>query len=216
MTYRCWSAWKRRSIGRETILEQINPRDAWIEVKAPPEVSAEFSTRWSFLAGYPAPAWSVEVPDWPSYAGTAAAARPELKVWWNPDEEARSGAELQVLPLLLEKNRPVVVHNEKNVLIESVTIEKHRVEVRRGVVETRSCLVVRLRHEINRPIITRLELAEAEGAEHRLYAKAGKYTGLYWFADDKDGWRRHGCASSRSRRSSRKRNGAAMCCRCAI
>lgn len=170
---------------RESILEQIKPRDCWIELKLPPEVNTEISTRWSFLSGFPAPAWSIDVPRWPSYPGTTAAARPVLTVWWNPDEEARSGAELQVLPLMAEKNRAVVVQNEKNVVVESVTIEKHYVEVRRGVVELRSCLVVRMRHELNRPIITRMEFAEQEGAEHRLYARAGKYTGLYWFADEK-------------------------------
>ena len=169
---------------RETVLEQIKPRDAWIELRLPPETQGAISTRWSYLHGFPAPAWSVDVPAWPTYPGTTTPTRPVVDVWWNPDEEAVSAADLPISLLLSATNRPVVVKNEKNVIVESMTVEKHHVEVERGVFAWRKCLVVRLRYDPDRPIITRLTGVEAAGAEHRIYASANKYAGLFWLREN--------------------------------
>ena len=69
-------------------------------------------------------------------------------------------------------------------IVESVTVEKHHVEVERGVFAWRKCLVVRLRYDQDRPIITRITGIENAGAEHRIYASANKYTGLFWFREN--------------------------------
>ncbi len=168
---------------RETVLEQIKPRETWIELKVPPEVETGTSVRIGAMVGYPAPAWSLDVPAWPNFGKTTTAARPVIDLWWNPDEAARAGAELPLHLLLDERQRPVVMKGEKNVIIESVNWERHRVEVERGVFDTRDCLVVRLRHDNARPILTRIGGLELAGAEHRFYANANKVAALYWFAD---------------------------------
>jgi hypothetical protein len=172
---------------RETILEQIKPREAWIELTAPQEVSEEISVRWSGLIGYPAPAWSIDVPAWPVYAKTTTAARPVLDIWWNPDEAARAGADLPLAEMLDARQRHVVMKGEVGVVLESAVWEKHRVRVERGIFDWRNCLVVRMRHDRDRPIIIRLDGIQPAGSEHRLYAKANKMTALYWFPEEKTG-----------------------------
>src|SRR5207248_2134554 len=53
-----------------------------------PLTDTPFALRWSNRPGYPAPAWTLDVPRWPSSPGTSSAARPSLRVWWNPDQVA--------------------------------------------------------------------------------------------------------------------------------
>jgi hypothetical protein len=168
---------------RENLLEQIRPREVWVEFDRP-QSGVTPMQRWNYLYGYPAPAWSIRAPAW---AGEGVPpSRPRVQVWWNPDEEARSAADLDLTPLLTERNRTVFMPGEPAVVIEGVRLEKHIVEVKPGVPEPRMCVVVRLRHSPGRPIVTRLYGVDAAGAEHRLYTAANKVTSLFWFAPDLD------------------------------
>jgi hypothetical protein len=148
---------------RENLLEQIKPRDVWFELSPPPEITTATAVRWSYLSGYPAPAWSFDVPSWPAYPGTGGAGRPVVRAWWNPDEEARQAADLELKPLLGVEERAVAVRDEENVILESLQTERHRVEVRPGIYEQRTCLVVRLRHSSDRPILARFVVDRVEG-----------------------------------------------------
>ena len=67
--------------------------------------------------------------------------------------------------------------------IESIEVEDHLVEVWPGKpLENKSCLVVRIAYPANSPYIVdpKGSKPEAAGYEHRLYARASKYTGLFW------------------------------------
>lgn len=69
-------------------------------------------------------------------------------------------------------------------IIESLGVEEHDVTVRLGEPLVReSCLVVRLAFPKNTPYLVdpeRLAGLQIVGYEHRLYDRAGKYTGIFW------------------------------------
>ena len=63
-------------------------------------------------------------------------------------------------------------------MIESVAIEQRRVPGRPdGPV---SCLVVRVRHPPGRPVWVRPAGISPGNAQHRFYAQAGRYAGVFW------------------------------------
>jgi hypothetical protein len=181
---------------REDLLQVLSPRWTWLEVKprGVGERLAHFSQRWGNLAGYPAPAWDLRVPAWPGAPGDTAPsgnrattggqpARPQLRLWWNPDQnilpsgsldrnaDFRSPSDINSWPLLVDADE---------VRIDGVSFEDHLVEVRPGVTETQPCLVVRVRHAPFKPVWAEVRGVPAVGQEHRFYAEAGQYTGLFW------------------------------------
>src|SRR5262249_37200084 len=169
---------------RETTLQLIKPRETWMELRAEPESRARFALRWNAVNDYPAPAWVLDVPEWPVLAGTQTPATPLLQVWWNPDQETAAaaaldrGADFRTLTQLRQKT--VQVDGDK-VVIESVQVEEHLVASRRDrKLEKTSCLVVRLSHAPDRPVWVRLQGLDAAGQEHRFYTEANKYTALFW------------------------------------
>ncbi len=165
---------------RENLLEQIKPRDVWLEVTPAADPGPAPPLRWSYLAGYPAPAWAVQSPAWPT--GSPA----KVQMWWNPDEEARSAADLVVGDVYEDRDRAVFLPDEPPLTLESVKIEKHFVEVSPGVVAPKNCLVVRMRHAPGRPVIARLQGLTPAGSEQRLYTQAEKSASLFWFEPDLD------------------------------
>ena len=169
---------------RETTLSLVRPRELWIEVEPDTKGPLPLSLRWDNREHYPAPAWTLALKNWPSARGTTAAARPRVRAWWNPDLET-----LRSVPLQLGKHfrfdapdetRPVIQVDGGDVVVESVRIEKHRVQVAANLSEEKTCLVIRLTHPPGRPVWARLPGIDAAGFEHRFYAEAGKYTGLFW------------------------------------
>lgn len=165
---------------RETVLEQLKPREVWIEVSPAADQGAAPPLRWSYLSGYPAPAWAVQAPAWP----LASAAK--VQMWWNPDEPARSAADLVVGDVMFDRDRRVFLPNEPPAVLESVAIEKHFVEVSPGQLAPKNCLVVRIRHAAGRPVIARLQGLTPAGSEQRLYTQADKTASLFWFEPDLD------------------------------
>jgi hypothetical protein len=163
---------------RETLLEQIKPRDAWVEVTPAADQGPAPPLHWSYLAGFPAPAWAVQAPAWP------AEAAPKVQVWWNPDEEARSAADLVLGDVLQDRDRPVFLPGEPPLTLESISFEKHYAEVQPGVLAAKMCLVVRLKHAPGRPVIARLQGLTPAGSEQRLYTQADKTASLFWFEPD--------------------------------
>jgi hypothetical protein len=143
---------------REVTLQVIRPRQTWIEVTpAGGGESEPYAVRITGLVGYPAPADGIEVPRWPRGGKTGLAA-PVLRVWWNPDQELApatrldQGADFQTIADLAGRTVPV---EGDSVRIDSVTIEDHLMEVRSGVKEKKPCLVVRLSHSPNKPVLVR-------------------------------------------------------------
>ena len=171
-------------VGREGPVSQIKPRDVWLEVQ-PAGVTAKPAMRWAYLGGYPAPAFVIEADAWPADAdGTPA--QPIVRLWWNSDADAPPAANLPLAPLLAPGDHAIALRDGTGVVVESLRTEQHHVEVRPGVVETRACLVARLRHGREQALAVSLQGLPMAGNEHRLYTSAGRYTGLFWFAPDAD------------------------------
>ena len=74
----------------------------------------------------------------------------------------------------------------RTVVVESVRLEEHLVEVRTGEpLVSEPCLVVRLAYSKDGPVIVdpeslHLSGIQVGGYEHRLYTRAHKYVGLFW------------------------------------
>jgi hypothetical protein len=110
-------------------------------------------------------------------------APPRVRVWANADQETPLAATLDRGadfdgPRDLA-NRSVQVEGDP-VVIEDVQVEEHMVETRPGVREPRSCLVVRLRHALNKPVWARPHGLNVAGHEHHFYTPVGSSTGLFW------------------------------------
>lgn len=169
--------------GRESRLQQIKPRESWFEVRPSKGTPEPYALRWGYQTGYPAPAWSLNVSDWPLAPAAKIPSRPVLQVWWNPDQQAPSGATLKrdhdFKTLAELTGRRVRVFGDQ-VCIESVHVERHVVETEPGVREPQSCLVVRLDHLPEKPVWARVAGLKPLGEEHRFYKDIGKYSGLFW------------------------------------
>jgi hypothetical protein len=175
---------ERLSERRAITLQQVKPHDVWWEVLPPPSGKAPFGTRWAYQYGYPAAAWGLNVPEWPS-ASSGVLASPQLRAWWSPDQEAVSAAVLQhgadFTSAKELTDRPIQVEGDKDVL-ESVSVEEHWVEDRTGQKQKLPCLVVRFAYAKDKPVWAKIAGNgwKMEGSEHRFYLDANKYTGLFW------------------------------------
>ncbi len=178
------AALERRVEPGETALEVIRPRMAWLEAKPSEDDGSGYSSRWGVTYDQPAPTWGLNVPKWPKSAGASSPARPVLTAWWNPDREtAPAGivdrlADYRSLRDLTDRKVPLKTGGE--VIVESVAIETHRVEVAPGVLDDRSCLVVRLACPEGKPFWSRPMGLDAAGSEHRFFTRANKSTSLFW------------------------------------
>lgn len=167
----------------ETVLQQIRPERAWIEVDPRDGTAAPLVVRWHAQPGYPAPTWSLGVPDWPTLPGTNAARKPRLRVWWNPEQPTaaeaflKRGHDFNSLEELTDRELGA---GDTAIRVAFVGIEKHVVQVASGVRKPQNCLVVRIEHDPGATHWVRLAGLHAAGCEHRFYTEIGHYTGLFW------------------------------------
>jgi hypothetical protein len=165
-------------------LQQVKPQEAWFEIQPTNMVKGLFGVRWGYQYGYPAAAWGFDVPDWPQALGSPIPASPRVQAWWS-EQEADSSKVLQQGPDF-SIGSDLINHNiqveDDKVIIESVRVEDHLVEVVRGQKpELQSCLVVRMEYPPNKPVWAKVTGGwNIEGYEHRFYQAANKYTGLFW------------------------------------
>jgi hypothetical protein len=170
-------------------LQVIKPAKVWLEVAPPGEAVSSFVTRWHYQTGYPAPAWGLDVPSWPTAAGGKSPARPVVRAWWAADRlpppSAAIDRDIDFRNLRGLAGRVLRV-DDQEVVLESVTVEDHLVEMEPGVrgqpgqLKRAPCLVVRIAHGRNNPVWVQLRGLEAAGQEHRYYTTAGKYTAIFW------------------------------------
>lgn len=169
-------------------IQQHVPARTWLELALPEGYKAPYAVRWHYQPGYPAPAWSLESPRWPTLPGSTKAFKPIVRAWWSPDVEP-TGKALErstdfQQPLDID-NRSLVLGKE-TVVIESVQVEEQTVQTapatprQPAVFELKPCLVVRVRHAQGKPVWVRVKGVNAVGAEHRFYSEAGKYAGVFW------------------------------------
>jgi hypothetical protein len=168
---------------RETALEMVKPREIWMEVGPSSASEGAYAQRWAYLVGLPSPCWGVLVPAWPKMPGSESPARPTVRAWWDPDQEAPFTSEVVKLADFASTDeipaREVKVGN-RSVFIEGVMVETRRVETSPGVFQEEPCLVVRLRHAEGDPFWALPRGLRPEGAEHRFYSRANRYTGVFW------------------------------------
>jgi hypothetical protein len=162
---------KDRKMEPEGLLKQTTPRAVWWEVS--PVAAGVGPQRVTNLFGYPAPAWDVSVDNWPAPPSPP----PRLKVWCGaapPDVAKRltftaSRAEPQKTEV--DDGQPVEV---------SVAWEGYRLKTEPGMVEPPEipCLVVRVKHAPNRPILIQPSDLKPTAQEHRYYGSVN-YTAVF-------------------------------------
>jgi hypothetical protein len=178
---------------RESVLKVQRPLYAWAELKLPDGVTGAFAVRWGRQEGYPAEAWGFDVPAWPKDPATGAPARPVLDLWWTPDRPPEPAAVLRRdidLRTLGDLDKEVRADGS-SVRLLSVAVEQHWVQTSPETVQgkpaglqQRWCLAVRVSHHEGWPVWVEPEgLTDLAGQEHRFYARAGKYVGLFWFGE---------------------------------
>jgi hypothetical protein len=167
----------------EATLQELRPRETWIEVDSSAGPGASFDLRWGYQPGYAAPAWNVESPEWPALRGTQTTSKPLVRMWWSPvldtPPDAFVARSPDLLTLLNATNISRPMEGE-TVVIDRIAVETHRVETQPGKFEDKPCLVVRVTHPRAKPVKVRVEGVTPAGQEHRYYPEAGKYTALFW------------------------------------
>lgn len=171
-------------------LRQVKPSLVWYELQAAGEGAPRpVLLRVGNLVGRPAPAWSLDVPQWLAQKEGGSVintpARPRLDVWWTETSLDRLVAHSFERPRgdfdKEEEFRETIAEDNKVEL--RVTLEEHQVLPEHGGPLTQKpvpCLVVRATHAPGRPILVRLRDVKVEGHEHRFYAEANSYTGIFW------------------------------------
>jgi hypothetical protein len=166
----------------ERVFEQLEPKEVWMELEPAGVDRGTLGLRWRGREDYPAAAWELDVPDWPADAEkNPIPAR--LRVWWDKDSEAPAAARLERArkdfdnPLDIRR-REVAAGGLDTIEIESITIEDRRVPD--GPDGPVSCLVVRASHAPDKPIWIRPAGISPDNAQHRFYAHAGRYAGVFW------------------------------------
>lgn len=165
-------------------MQQQTPREVWMTVAPAQQASSNFALVWGVQPGYPAPAWNLFVPQWPTIAGTGTLNRPVVSVWWNPNQESPAAATLEqgsdFQSYLNILNRKLRI-DDGDIEIESVSVEQHLVTVTAGQPkQSQPCLVVRVRYAANQPVWIRPRGIDRSGFEHRFYNGVNRYTGLFW------------------------------------
>lgn len=173
-------------------IRQVRPLMAWFrlgaeDVKDSASPEFWFMTRWRERIFFPGPVWQFDVPRWIRDPAGGRFATPILKAWWmDPEGKLARASELRFNPPgdLGELPRVVPLDQGRTVIVESIGLEDHRVEVAPDEpTQVKRCLVIRLKFSGDRPCVVDpasfLGL-EITGHEHRVYARAGKYTGLFW------------------------------------
>jgi hypothetical protein len=172
------------------LIEQVHPKWAWYEILRPEGSDRTLPLHVTPLPDYPAPAWGIEVLDWPLERPA-----PTLKAWWTEQILEAHGQLLkgphfkESLLELGNRSWPLPPQMGK-VTLESVGLEKCRVKV--GLDrsdELTDCLVVRLSYPPDKePFFVRLPERKGKeyGMEERFYAEAGKYTGIFWSVTKED------------------------------
>jgi hypothetical protein len=161
-----------REPGTNGYLEQIYPYIAWFEVKAE-GVSTPLALSFRNRSRYPAPAWALDVAEWPKLD-----AAPTVHAWWLSDHPPwlftlPGGQGRQ--PAQGLRDVPVQVDGEE-VRIESLQFEKQR-PAPDGT--RKPCMVVQLRYPKDKPAVAALK--RPLGAEqHQVYKTAERSTSIFW------------------------------------
>jgi hypothetical protein len=166
--------------GEGRTLNQPRPRALWLEMAPSSATTAPPAVRWGEVFGYPAPCWGIDAPGWP--LADTAPARPRLGVWWSPDVEPPSQVLRQGSDFRILKDVPREVKlSGATATIDTASVEERYVWVTPAMRERRWCLVIRATHPSGEPLMAMPEGLPVLGQEHRFFAAANRYAGLFWF-----------------------------------
>ncbi|WP_165227180.1 hypothetical protein [Aquisphaera insulae] len=162
-------------------IRQAYPQAAWFRIEA--ESPETFTSIWRDLPTYPAPAWEIDVPNWPKDPAGQGPARPILRGWW-----LTAGQVQRTLPEISlegDSSRRLRLDDGSEVVLEGLNVESHFVDVGEGRRVERRCLAIRLAYPKDQlHIVNRKSLLDAgigtEGMEQRIFMRANRYTGLFW------------------------------------
>ncbi len=162
--------------GREGVLQQVRPRSVWWEVTpGGKEGAAVGPQRIANLFGFPAPAWEVVVEHWPADPEP----RPvQLKVWC-AEEPPPVGKRVPVTPGDSAVTLPPIDLDGERVEV-SVSLEPQPLRRTADLTEPSPvpCLVVRVQHAPDRPVLVSLGDFPTARQEHRYYGKEN-YTAMF-------------------------------------
>jgi hypothetical protein len=158
-------------------IRQTYPGFVWLEVQTPDGRSSEQTLEWGSDLVVPAPAYSLNVANWPEGS-------PKLNAWFWP----------RTWENMLDTVKPVMDQriNIKNYvsrpgdLIERLRWENRLVGVMtpKGPVEMKKeCLVIQARYLDGKPVYFALKAKNERlriGSEHRFYHEAGKSTAFFY------------------------------------
>jgi hypothetical protein len=172
------------------VLEVSRIGDVWFDVQPVMPGAGRVAARWRSAPGYPSATWSVNIPGWPLFPGSKAAASPVVEAWWNPERPfpAAGSWTLPAGESLISTQSRIVKFSGTAVSLDSVSIEQQLVEVTPGgKTEVRRCLVVRLSNAAGNPAWVRPVVAPRTdapaGSEVRVYRAANRVTCIFWGVD---------------------------------
>ena len=145
----------------------------------------QFAVTWRSRDSFISPVWQLDVPDWPRDPAANVLATPVLRAWW-------LGSGRRLPPAASFKMdaggfpRTVRIDDSNSVVVESLAVEPHLVEVEPGQ-RAREILPRGPARVPQRAARTSWSRASSPGSraiiaghEHRFYTAAAKYTGLFW------------------------------------
>jgi hypothetical protein len=159
-------------------LKQSKPGFRWIQVK-PRGGQEQSGLRWGNDERYPAPAWKINMMDWPVKDGNAPAPA-ELEIWWNRDPLPPSHG---VLDHVENRTRENVRVDDQSVVVESFFVPERIVSITPDSRAKKSCLILRVTHDPKKPVFARL-IGHSGGEQHDFFREAGQYTAIFWGVDE--------------------------------
>jgi hypothetical protein len=172
--------------GNPIIVNRLTPTkigEAWFEVTPQIPNPDPVAMRWRAESGFPATCWSFGSPGWPQFPGSAAPASPRLAAWWSAEPFPTAPEQFKPLPnsnFLGLRSHSLIVAGSA-IVVDSITLEEHEVEVSPEERQKRLCLVVRIAHANAAPVFARPLGVAPTGREMRVYKAANKTTSIFWW-----------------------------------
>jgi hypothetical protein len=163
--------------GRDGVLQQTLPSYVLWEVAANSAANPKLGQlRAASLPGFPAPAWDITVNDWPSEPTPV-----KLTAWVGSDPPSGRRISIPAEKILAGPFEQAVEIDGQTVTL-SISHETQALRIAQDeTAEPRPepCLVVRISHPPNKPVMSLFAGLEIAGQEHRFYKAAAAYTGLF-------------------------------------
>jgi hypothetical protein len=160
-------------------LRQFPPGFVWLEVQTQDKKKSEKALAWGSDLVVPAPAYAVDIADWPERDSSV-----QVNAWYWPNDWNH------LLKTLKPMQMPLKIGDRAKGLIESIRWEEDYPvgEMRPDGVQypKRKCLVIRARYQGDEPVYIAVRDKSRFprfGSEHKFYDRAGKSTACFYDLD---------------------------------